>query len=242
MDPVSATVLIGAFIIIAGAILIALIVRGRECAEVITTYENADIEQRNTVAILAEERLALTILRPEAFTRPGGLDLFKSEMVPPGEALPFDKGGYFPAPIDREYMEKAQERLYAPYEPTGLVLHPRDFDHLDCVGKVENAAGEPGSPERVEMQKQIADAFGIPYWIAGVDGVKPPLMVRVRTFRRSLPGRGRRLLARLPLVYDYGYVARKGTWLYDGPTERRGRWWVQIGPLRIGWGWDEEDW
>jgi hypothetical protein len=133
----------------------------------------------------------------------------------------------------------ANEAMRAQYEPTGLILHP--IDH--AVVRVHEVEA-PTPEERVEAQKRIADAFGLPYWVAGVDGYRPPLRVRwhPRNVARRARTRTRRLIGRLPGVYDYGYVPRKDTWMYEGSTERRGRWWVQVGPFRVGTGWDEEDW
>lgn len=68
------------------------------------------------------------------------------------------------------------------YEPSGIILHPDDWDYLTCTEQVANAA----EPYRRSNQMRIADAFGIPYWIAGVDGFKPPWRVRLRRLRLRL--------------------------------------------------------
>lgn len=72
--------------------------------------------------------------------------------------------------------------LSAEYEPTGPVLHPRDAPTVQAHDQISR---EP----RVEMQRAIADAYGVPHWMVGVEGARVPLAVRLKRLRRRVWGR-----------------------------------------------------
>lgn len=128
----------------------------------------------------------------------------------------------------------------APYRPTPpLVLHPFDYAAVKVADVTES------DPQlRRDAQAQIADAFGVPHWIAGVDGAPVPFRVRVRRFRHRMRRALRTILCALPGVTDYGHLPRPGTtaaYFHEGSLARHGATWVQVGRIRLGFGWPDDD-
>lgn len=131
------------------------------------------------------------------------------------DAIRAEQVAHDSAPAD-SMREAVNRALTASYEPTGLILHPEDHRHVDCIEQVRNVPED--SLYRRANQMRIADAFGIPYWIAGVEGAKPPVKVRVRSFVSSLP---RRVLTTIPGVTYRGPRETGEGWMNDAPAEPR---------------------
>lgn len=117
------------------------------------------------------------------------------------------------------------------YEPSFLYLHPKDNAMLD-IAEIQRAS--------IEQQKQIADAFDLPYWLVGIPGYRAPWKVRwhPRAVRSRVRRRIDKALVKIPGVAIWG-PRGSGGWM-DPQTPRFGRWWVHVG--RYGLGWGEPQW
>lgn len=144
------------------------------------------------------------------------------------------------AVVEAEMAQAIHESLRAmrtaSYEPVGLILHPRD-EEIVYVHYAVATVSEDDPDLRRAAQAAIADAFGVPHWIAGVDGAKAPLRLRVRSWLRRAPRRA--LLAMPGVRYEY-----RGTGGWTDPVlyPRAGRWFLFVGNYVIGRLPNEEEW
>lgn len=146
--------------------------------------------------------------------------------------LSAERAAHDPAPAElADTMRQAvRAALTASYEPTGLILGHEDYRHIDATDKVARVPAD--DPYRRANQQRIADAYGIPGWMVGVEGAKAPLRLRARWAVRRIP---RRLLTLLPLVTYHGPRETGEGWMNDQPAEPR-VWMlgVHVGNYRIG--------